>query len=225
MKPSRMIVLDLDGTVLNSQAQFDCAIIDFSKLKSLPSYDVKKMAVGYTNPQCNDLGCGVALHDQKALQDELNVYMNYEFINHKRYIPELFPDMRETLNQLESGYALGVVTAGYRAMMLARFEHLGLTQTFPHYRTLDCAEERNYKIKPEPHALLCLMKEMGYEASDVVMVGDTDADIQMAHSAKVKSIAVTWGVHPEEQLTKVCPTRIVHEVKHLPKAIAEVYSL
>ena len=48
---------------------------------------------------------------------------------------------------------------------------------------------------------------------DLVMVGDTTFDLEMAHSAGVKGIGVSWGHHPVERLTPWAP--VVHSVDEL----------
>ena len=57
--------------------------------------------------------------------------------------------------------------------------------------------------KPHPDLLHAIMKATGTE--DLVMIGDTTYDLEMAHAAGVKAIGVTWGHHSAERLRAWAP--------------------
>ena len=57
--------------------------------------------------------------------------------------------------------------------------------------------------KPNPDLLYSIMKITG--TKDLVMIGDTTYDLEMAHSAGVKGIGVSWGHHNSEELRKWAP--------------------
>ena len=67
------------------------------------------------------------------------------------------------------------------------------------------------KPKPNPDLLFSIMKKTGTE--DIVMIGDTTYDLEMAHAAGVRGIGVSWGHHPPEILQKWAP--VVNSVKEL----------
>ena len=56
------------------------------------------------------------------------------------------------------------------------------------------------KPKPNPDLLYSIMETTG--TKDIVMVGDTTYDLQMARAAGVKGIGVSWGHHDSEELRK-----------------------
>jgi phosphoglycolate phosphatase len=57
--------------------------------------------------------------------------------------------------------------------------------------------------KPHPDLLHAIMTATGTE--DLVMVGDTTYDLEMAHAAGVKAIGVSWGHHAVERLREWAP--------------------
>ena len=65
--------------------------------------------------------------------------------------------------------------------------------------------------KPHPDLLHAIMEATG--TKDLVMVGDTTYDLQMAHAAGVKAIGVSWGHHSVERLREWAP--VVHSVEAL----------
>ena len=57
--------------------------------------------------------------------------------------------------------------------------------------------------KPHPDMLHAIMEATG--TKDLVMIGDTTYDLEMAHAAGVKAIGVSWGHHTAERLRKWAP--------------------
>jgi phosphoglycolate phosphatase len=76
-----------------------------------------------------------------------------------------------------------------------------------------CADET--RSKPDPLMLLELMAERGKPARQVVMVGDTEYDLDMAVQAGVRSIGVSFGVHSKERMSGHGPLAIVDELSQL----------
>jgi phosphoglycolate phosphatase len=61
-----------------------------------------------------------------------------------------------------------------------------------------CADEAF--SKPHPQMLEDILVETGIDNGRALMVGDTVYDMQMARSAKVAGLAVSYGVHTRERL-------------------------
>jgi len=69
--------------------------------------------------------------------------------------------------------------------------------------------------KPHPDMLEVIMQETGTE--DLVMIGDTTYDLEMAHRAGVRGIGVSWGHHEAERLRKWAP--VVDSVEELGRML------
>ena len=65
--------------------------------------------------------------------------------------------------------------------------------------------------KPHPDLLYAIMDATG--TTDLVMVGDTTYDLEMAHAAGVRGIGVSWGHHSVRRLEKW--GSVVHSVEAL----------
>ena len=57
--------------------------------------------------------------------------------------------------------------------------------------------------KPYPDMLHAIMEATG--TRDLVMIGDTTYDLEMAHAAGVRAIGVSWGHHTAERLREWAP--------------------
>jgi phosphoglycolate phosphatase len=114
---------------------------------------------------------------------------------------ELFPGMREMLAALkENGHVLAVATGKSRAGLERVFAATQLKQYFDSSR---CADETH--SKPHPAMLQELMQELLVAPEATLMIGDTGHDLQMAVSAGVAALAVSYGAHTRDSLTAFNP--------------------
>ena len=65
--------------------------------------------------------------------------------------------------------------------------------------------------KPSPDLLFSIMEST--KTKDLIMVGDTTYDLEMANAAGVKGVGVSWGHHSSELLSKWAP--VVNSVEEL----------
>lgn len=113
----------------------------------------------------------------------------------------LYPGMRMMLRRLRArGHPLAVATGKSRRGLDRDFERTGVGDFFVTSCTAD--ESRS---KPSPEMLLALMQRVGVVPERVLMVGDTEYDLEMARRAGVDSVAVTWGAHGIERLRACAP--------------------
>ena len=75
------------------------------------------------------------------------------------------------------------------------------------------------KHKPDPAPILLGCERMGAQPEECVYVGDSPFDIAAGNAAGCKTLAVTWGMFPEEKLVVENPTEIIHEVAEFSAAI------
>jgi phosphoglycolate phosphatase len=125
---------------------------------------------------------------------------------------ELFPGMREMLALLKDrGHVLALATGKSRAGLERVLETTQLKQYFESSR---CADETH--SKPHPAMLQELMRELQIEPEATLMIGDTVHDLQMAASAGVPALAVSYGAHSRDSLTAFNPLACIDT----PQALA-----
>lgn len=64
--------------------------------------------------------------------------------------------------------------------------------------------------KPDPAGALEISKTLGLSPENCTIIGDSTMDIETAHNAGMKSIAVTWGFHDRERLLAAGPDQLVN---------------
>lgn len=136
----------------------------------------------------------------------------YHFLNLDKQQPSaFFPGVLETLEYLrEQGHQLTVATGKSRRGLDRILSAHGMSSFFHGTR---CADET--ASKPHPLMLTQLLTEFSVPASEAVMVGDTEYDMEMARVIDVPRIAVTYGAHHVERLHPYQPELCVDHFKEL----------
>jgi phosphoglycolate phosphatase len=99
-----------------------------------------------------------------------------------------------------SGFLLGVATGKSRRGLDRALQDTGLA---PLFHVSRCADEGF--PKPHPQMLQVLMEQLNVAAERTLMIGDTTHDLEMARSAGVRALAVTYGAHAEAELARLDP--------------------
>jgi phosphoglycolate phosphatase len=213
-----LVVFDWDGTLIDStgkiiacmqQAARDCGI-----------------AVLEDDPIRNIIGLGLpqaihALYPDTAieLRKDLQTAYSRAFLDSEQEPSRFFPGVEEGLQQLLGDGCQIAVATGKSRKGLDRILHgMGLQDFFTATR---CADETS--SKPHPRMLIELMHELGYDSSEVWMVGDTEYDLEMAARICVKSIGVSYGAHAPERLWQHSPIAVVDEFPAVTPVVFREY--
>lgn len=117
----------------------------------------------------------------------------------------LFRGAHETLAELrEQGFVLAVATGKSRRGL---DRALLASDSAKYFHATRCADESF--SKPNPAMLLWLLEALDVPASRTLMIGDTSHDMEMAESAAVRRLGVSYGAHPRENLLKHAPVACV----------------
>jgi phosphoglycolate phosphatase len=205
----RLIVFDWDGTLMDSASGIAACIQEASREMGLPVPTLERAR--------HVIGLG--LHDSlRSAVPELPAsgYAAFADLYRKHFLALetgmcLFPGVIELLRGLqESGYSLAVATGKSRRGLDRALAASGLDAYFAASR---CADETN--PKPHPAMLHELMAELEREPRELLMVGDTSHDLDMAASAGVDAVAVTYGAHAEDALRARAPKGVVSSIAEL----------
>jgi phosphoglycolate phosphatase len=208
-KRFELLVFDWDGTLMDSAAAIIASIQASCSDLGLPVPERERAA------HVIGLGLKDALAyavPELAPEDygKLALRYRHHYLARDPDI-ELFPGMREMLAGLKQrGHLLAVATGKTRVGLDRVLEAKQLKQYFDSSR---CADETH--SKPHPAMLQELMQELSIEAEATLMIGDTAHDLQMALSAGVPALAVSYGAHPRENLTGFNPLACIDTPQEL----------
>ena len=128
----------------------------------------------------------------------------------------LFPGAQAMLAGLKArGHTLAIATGKSRAGLTRALDNTALRPLFAASRCADqCAS------KPAPDMLFELMEELGTDAVNTLMIGDTVHDLQMAAHAGVQAVAVSHGAHPRGELVALAPLACLENIEELTRWLA-----
>ena len=93
------------------------------------------------------------------------------------------------------------------------------TGTGEFFTTSRCSDEA--QSKPHPDMLTQILQEQQLAPHEVVMIGDSRFDMQMAHAAKVHRIGITHGVHGAADFAPFQPHAVVDDLLALLELLPE----
>jgi phosphoglycolate phosphatase len=223
----KLIVFDVDGTILNSQPMGEKIVLEYSRARGLPDPNLEKIRHGYGDPHNHDFGWGVSKDEQfKHMIASWEMVDRLSLSGKPEYTPPLYEGVPEALARLrEAGHTLAIITAKPEAPLLHLLKMHNVGDHFAAHRNGDDFRRRKEREKPHPDMLHSVMKELKFGPADTVMIGDTTMDIRMGRAAGAHTIGVTWGAHPKEHLVGAGAHHIVEtkfdDVAHTIKKIFE----
>lgn len=205
-----LIVFDWDGTIIDSPG----AIVECIREAS------RDLGLRVPEPEQASHVIGLGLRDSLQLAvPDLPAERYQEFVAlYRRHFAQredavqLFTGMNDLLKNLSKQHTLAIATGKSRRGLDRALETTGIGGLFTASR---CADETH--PKPHPAMLLELMKEFSLVSTQVLMIGDTSHDLEMARAAGVDAVAVSYGAHPEQALRKASPLGCFSTVNSLWK--------
>lgn len=195
MKTFDTVLFDFDGTVMDTNEVIIQSWQHTFRTLEGKERDVREIIKTFGEP--------LALTMEKAfphipVKESIDIYRSYHYDNFGQLI-SLFPGMEELIQELKRrGYKMGLVTSRLRATTIQGLEKYGIKDYF---QTIVTAEDTD-KHKPDPEPIYIALNNLGSQAKNSIMLGDTMFDILCARNAGVKSALVSWAMAvTEEDLT------------------------
>jgi phosphoglycolate phosphatase len=188
--PKKLVIFDVDGTVVNSSAVLLNAFDAAFRQTGLPLPDQKRLlsVVGLAHAQM----FSELLGGKGPIDEMVRTYKATTRgvrANGTAYEP-LYPGAAETLQKLERepSVSLGLATGKSRAGLDRFLSKQGWANMFATTKSSDDGPS-----KPNPAILFAAMREANVGSDSCVMVGDSVFDMKMARAAGVGAVGVAWG--------------------------------
>lgn len=214
MNKYEVCVFDWDGTLVNSEKHIVDSLSYAAEKLSLPSlsYDAKKDIIGLSmHKALETLYPALTLSDI----DKMRSYYGEYFFSVPQDESTLFSHCVEMLTALrDAGLRLAVATGKSRHGLDKALESTGLKKFFEVER---CADET--KSKPDPLMLTEIAHSLSSKPSAMIMVGDTEFDLEMARRFGADSLGVSYGVHSVDRLALHKPIAIIDCLSEIKKYV------
>ncbi len=222
--PLRLVIFDVDGTLVDSQTDIVAAMsVAYASVgEPMPEREKVLSIVGLSLDVLFPVlvpHLSPSMHRQMA-QAYKSAYMDLRAQAGVAQSSPLYPHALETLKTLNAkpDVLLGVATGKSKRGLDKLIEGYGLENLFVTQQVADF-----HPSKPHPSMIFQAMKEAGVEAEDTVMIGDTSFDMDMAAAAGVRGIGVNWGYHTRDRLAQA--KLILECFTDLPAALDQMWGV
>ncbi|UZD91211.1 HAD-IA family hydrolase [Cognatishimia activa] len=201
MTDLRLVVFDVDGTLVDSQSHIMAAMSEAFRVQGLELPD-REAILGLVGLSLDVLMPRLAPDHGADIHAALVQGYKDAFVTIRQDQPAaahtpLFPGAQDVLDQLHAvpETLLGVATGKSRRGLDKVLEAHELTKRFVTEQVAD-----HHPSKPHPAMLQACLAETGIAPARAVMVGDTSFDMEMAKAAGFYAVGVSWGYHERAEL-------------------------
>jgi phosphoglycolate phosphatase len=228
----RLLIFDLDGTLIDSQIDLANAVNATLAHFAKPPLPIATIA--------NYIGDGaatlvrralnhehIAPHDEATVANAVTVFLRH-YHAHMVDHTTVYPGVLESLTNIRATHpSLPMAVLTNKPVIPSRLicTHFGLTPfLFQNYGGNSFPSK-----KPSPEGLLALMAEASalnptqppIQPSETVMIGDSHVDIETARAAGTRSLGCTYGLSPRT-LAAAKPDLTVHQASDWPTVLGLV---
>lgn len=199
----RSVLLDLDGTLLDSGEQ-----VAEVAARTLASFGLVGADLATLQRRTGEPATALFQEvDDPTTRERLVIAFRADLAEVAGGRDQVMPDVFEGLRELRSqGWLLGVATNKPTALALAVLARSELFDLVDHVQGSD-----GLPHKPAPDVLWTAERSLGCRAR--WMVGDTTIDVLAGRNAGIATIAVTGGSHGVDELAAAAPDVLVHSFR------------
>ncbi|MCW9048063.1 MAG: phosphoglycolate phosphatase [Gammaproteobacteria bacterium] len=219
MNKPKMVLIDVDGTLVDSVPDLAYCVDEMMKQLGMPEYGEEKVR--------NWVGNGVERLTRRALIGQLDgepdealfekAYPVFLDLYDKNVCERscLYDGVREALDFLKTtDVKIGCVTNKNSQFTLPILEKLGIKDDF---EIIVCGDTLTKK-KPDPLPLLHSAEQLGAKPEESLMLGDSMSDVKAARAAGFNIICMSYGYNHGEDIRDYNPDAVVDsmaEIKNL----------
>ena len=213
MQGIKLVIFDLDGTLLNTISDLAHSTNHALKTNGFPSHPIEAYKFF--------VGNGINKLFERALPENKKTDINIKLVReaflpyydqHNMDFTKPYDGIYEFLKTLQSkGFMLAVASNKYQAATEKLINSLFPDISF----TAILGQRENIPVKPDPAIINEILEIAGVTPNETIYIGDSGVDMQTAANSGVTSIGVTWGFRPREELVAAGANHIADTIDHI----------
>ncbi|PTQ76024.1 HAD-IA family hydrolase [Celeribacter persicus] len=219
----KLVIFDVDGTLVDSQAHIVLSMAAAFEAVDLPVPDRNTILsiVGLSLPLAmRELARAV---DETTLVRMVEAYKD-AFYTHRlaqgAAASPLYPGAEEAVRRLgaRDDLYLAIATGKSRRGLTALLDGWEFADLFVTTQSAD-----DHPSKPHPSMVMTCLMDTGVTATEAVVIGDTTYDMEMARAARCHGIGVSWGYHGREALIGAGAATVLDDFGQLEGALKTIW--
>jgi len=214
-----IIIIDLDGTLIKFQIDYLSArkealllIKKYSVLRNL-NFTLND-SIFFMDRKIEEFLVKNNLSENlyKEIHNKLiSILERYEMDSAKK--ARLLPSVKETLARLKDmGWTLILFTADGKNAMNVIVDKTGIKDFFD----VMISRGESMEVKPHPNHIKSVISTMGSSPKEIIVVGDSVADMESGKHIGAITVGVTSGLGTPQQLAKVNVDYLIGSIAKLP---------
>ncbi len=209
----KLVIFDLDGTLLNTIADLATATNHALSIYGYPKHDIESYKFF--------VGNGINKLFERALPKEKRTEENVlkirsEFIpyynKHNNDLSKPYDGMPELLEKLQAmGIKLAIASNKYQEatdkLVEFYFPNIKFTQVL--------GQREGVPSKPHPSIINEIIEKADVEREETLYVGDSNVDMETAKNANVEVVGVAWGFRPRTELEAHNPVAVIEKAEEI----------
>lgn len=203
--PIKIMIFDLDGTILDTLEDLYLSVNDALKFNHLPERSIDEIRLFVGNGIRKLIERAVPESATEIQIQQVHQAFTEHYTIHCKDHTKPYPGIPEVLRKLRnSGYQTAVVSnkADYAVQKLCQ-------EYFPDLFDAVAGERDGIKRKPAPDAVQAILKALHAQPEQAVYIGDSDVDILTAENAGMPCISVDWGFRNRDFLIQHGAQKII----------------
>ena len=209
----RLIFYDLDGTLVDTRRDIAAATNHMLHEFGKPTLSVREVSPFVGRGLHHLVKSCLGAADNSTVEKGAAIYRAFyseHMLDHSR----LYPGVKKILNYFKSQKQI-VLTNKPNPFSRRLLESLGVA----HYFAEIIAGNSSYPKKPDPAAILAIMKREKILREEALFIGDSLIDIETARRAGIQEAVVTHGFTEEDELQSAAPDFLVKDFNELLRGI------
>jgi len=203
----KLIIFDMDGTLINSGDVITNTINFVRENIGLPTIDKQTMLSQLNNPNINSAEYFYGTSEFTDQQTKL--FGEYYDKNCTKDI-KLYTGIKDILQTLQKDYILSVATNASVEFAIKMLKALDIYSYF----SLVVGANMVANPKPKPDMLLYTLEKLNINTTNALLIGDSNKDRLSAKEANIKFILVNWGFSNHQDG--------INDIEQLNKKIKEI---
>lgn len=200
-------LFDVDGTLVDSAPDI-CGAVS-AVLETTPAGKCEMAFLrGYIGRHLYDLFEDVLPGCDEATKADLLARYRTIYLARQHSSTCVYPGVPEALAQLNGRKSTATTKSSQTVRSV--LEQFGLVSYFDHVQGTD-----GFPAKPAPDVILRSIQALGADTKDVLMVGDSPADMAAGKAAGVRTCAVTWGYGKHDEMARFQPDFWIDDLSQL----------